>query len=147
MTTKTPWPVTGMRWTVLLLASWNIIRLGAAIADWNTLAEFAPRPGPLYIALTASIWTLAGLAVWRAIGRRNLHAQGYYALTILGYIAWWWADRLLLFGQPRTNVAFAAIVSGIFILDTIGTFFSQTITHYFTQRESHDQQSTNQTTA
>ena len=147
MTVKTPWPVTGMRWTVLILASWNILRLCATLATWPTVAEFAPRPGPVYIALTASFWTLTCLAVGRAIRRRNVHAQGYYAIIVLGYIAWWWADRLFLFSLPRTNGVFAAVVSVIFILDTIGTFFNRNITTYFTQRESHDQQPTNQPTA
>lgn len=135
-----------MRWTVLTLALWNILRLGATLADWPALAEFAPRPGPLYIALTASFWTLACLAVGRAIRRRNANAQGHYALLILVYIAWWWADRLFLFNEPRTNGVFAAVVSGIFLLDTVGTFFNRRIRTYFTKRESHDQQPSNQAT-
>lgn len=146
MTTKTPWTVTGMRWTVLILAAWNALRLISALADWSTLAEFAPRPGPLYIALSASFWTLACLAVARSIRLRNTRAQQHYALVLFGYMAWWWLDRLLLFQLPRSNMLFAAIVTASFILDTITTFFSRKITAYFTQRESYDQQPSNQQT-
>ena len=136
-----------MRWTVLFLAAWNALRLISALVTWPTLAEFAPRPGPVYIALTASFWTLACLAVARVIRRRHVHAQGWYALVLLGYMAWWWADRLILFTQPRTNTIFAAVVTVIFVLDTLGTFFNRRVTTHFTQRETHDQQSSNQQTS
>ena len=135
-----------MLWTVLFLAAWNVLRLISALADWSALADFAPRPGPLYIAITASFWTLACLAVARAIRRRNIHTQGWYILLLLGYIAWWWADRLILFAQPRTNTIFAAVVTAVFILDILGAFFNRKVTTYFTQRDIHDQQPSNQQT-
>lgn len=147
MKVKTPFPVTGMLWTVLFLAAWNALRLIAALADWSALAEFAPRPGPLYVAITASFWTLACFAIARVIRRRHVHAQGWYAIVIFGYMAWWWADRLILFTQPRTNTPFAAVITIIFILDTLGTFFNRKVTAYFTQREIHDQQPSHQQTS
>ena len=146
MTTKTPWAVTGIRWTVLLLGLWNILRLGATLVNWSVLAEFAPRPGPFYIAFTASFWTLACLAAWRAIRRRNIRSQRYYALTILGYAAWWWADRIFLSGTTRPNWPFAAVITGIALFDVITTVFNSRITTYFTQRESYDQQPPHQQT-
>jgi hypothetical protein len=135
-----------MRWTVLILALWNLFRFGSALANWLVLAEFAPRPGPLYIAVTAAFWTLACLAVWTAFRRRNLHAQGFYGLLLLGYAAWWWADRFFLFAQPRPNLPFAAVITGIVLLDVIFNFFNPAVTSYFTKRESHDQQPSNQPT-
>ena len=147
MKIKAPFTVTGMRWTVLILALWNLLRFGAALADWSTLAEFFPRPGPIYIALTASFWTLTCLAVWMMIRRRHIHAQGYYALTLLGFIAWWWADRVFLFAQPRPNWPFAAVITAIFLLDTAAAFFNPRTTAYFTQREIYDQPSSHQQTS
>jgi hypothetical protein len=147
MKTKAPFAVTTMRLTVLILASWNILRLGATLVNWSVLAEFAPRPSPIYIAFTAAFWTLACLAVWTLIGRRNAQSQGYYAMTVLGYIAWWWADRLFLFGEPRLNWPFAAVITAIFLFDTIAAFFNGSATDYFTQRENHEQPSSDQQTS
>jgi hypothetical protein len=147
MKVKTPFPVTGMLWTVLFLAAWNALRLISALADWSALAEFAPRPGPLYVAVTASFWTLACLAVARAIRRRYVHAQGWYALILMGYAAWWWADRVFLFDQPRPNWPFAVGVTALVLFDAINTFFDKKITAYFTKRESHDQQPSHQQTS
>lgn len=136
-----------MRWTVLILALWNILRLGATLVNWSALAEFSPRPGPIYIAFTASFWTLACLAAWIAIRRRHIHSQGYYAIIILCYAAWWWADRLFLSDMTWPSWPFAAVVTGIFIFDAITTFFNGRLTAYFTQRESYDQQPSHQQTS
>jgi hypothetical protein len=133
-----------MRWAVLILALWNMFRLFAALANWSTLQEFAPRPGPWYVALTASFWTLACFAAWMAIRRRYVHAQGVYALTLYGYAAWWWADRLFFFQQPRTNGPFAITVTIIFLIAIAADFFSPRATAYFTQRETYDQPPTDQ---
>lgn len=94
--TKRPGSVTSLLFVVLTLTTWNAIRLGAAIADWSALTEFAPRPGPRYIVLTASFWTLSGLTTWTAIRRRHPRARSLFAAYVLGYTLWWWADRLLL---------------------------------------------------
>lgn len=136
-----------MRWTVLILALWNILRFGATLVTWSAIAELAPRPGPIYIAFTASFWTLACLAAWWAIRRRNIHSQGWYALILMGYAAWWWADRYFLSDMARTNWPFAAVVTGIFMFDAINAFFNKKITAYFTQRESYDQQPSHQQTS
>jgi len=128
-----------MRLTVLILALWNILRLGATLANWSVLAEFAPRPGPLYIALTASFWSLACIAAAESIRRRMVHAQGWYALTLTAYAAWWWADRYYLSGAPQTNGLFAAVVTAILLLHAAGVCFDGRIKAYFIQRESYDQ--------
>ena len=139
MNAKSPLTVTGMRWTVLILATWNLLRTGFALANWTALLEFAPRPGPWYAALTGSFWTLACLAVFVAIRRRYVHAQGAYALALFGYAAWWWADRLLFSQQPRANGLFAAVVTLILLTFIAGDFFNKKATEYFTQRETNDQ--------
>jgi hypothetical protein len=139
MKNKPPMAVTGMRWMVLFLAIWNLLRAISAILTWNTLLEFAPRPGPWYTLLTGSFWTLACFAVWMTIRRRSARAQGVYLLTVFGYIAWRWADRYFLFQQPRTNTAFAAVVTTVIVLSVILDFFNRETTRYFTQRETYDQ--------
>ena len=144
--TKRPGSVTSLLFVVLTLTTWNAIRLGAAIVDWNVLKEFATRPGPLYIVLTASFWTLGGLAAWTAILRRNPRARTLFAAYILGYTLWWWADRLLL-QNASPNWPFAAgltiILLGLIALD----LFNKKAITYFRQREKHEQTITDHDTA
>jgi hypothetical protein len=144
--TKRPASVTSLLFVVLTLTTWNAIRLGAALAGWNVLKEFAPLPGPLYIALTASFWTLSGLATWMAIRRRTPRARSHFAFYVLGYTLWWWADRLLL-QNPNPNWPFALgltiLLLGVAALD----FFNKKAISYFRQRETHEQTITDQDTA
>lgn len=135
---KRPSSVTSLLFVVLCLTAWNATRLGAAIADWNVLAEFAPCPGPLYIAASASFWTFGGLAVWTTIRRRSPRAQIAVAAYVLGYAAWWWADRLLL-RQPQPNSTFAIALT-IFLLALVAfDIFNRKTTKFFRQREPHEQ--------
>ncbi|MEW5941446.1 MAG: hypothetical protein AB1750_17410 [Chloroflexota bacterium] len=145
MTDKPPLTVTGMRWAVLILATWNLLRAGFAIANWTALLEFAPRPGPFYVALTGSFWTLACLAVFIAIRRRYARSQRVYAIVLYAYAAWWWADRLFFSQQPRPNGLFAAAVTALLLAFVAADFFNKNATEYFTLRETNDQP-TNQPT-
>ena len=145
MTNKPPLTVTGMWLLVLMLASWNFLRVGAAIANWDALLEFASPPGPWYTALTGSFWTLACLAVWILIRRRYIHSQGVYLLTLYAYVAWWWADRVFISKLPHANNIFAAIVTAIVLIAIATDFFNKSATNYFTQRETNEQPTDQQT--
>ena len=103
---KRPFAATTLLFMVLCLTAWNSIRLYAALSDWDALAEFAPRPGPLYISITASFWTFGGFALARLILRPSPRARLFAALYFFGYAAWYWADRLLL-QAPHSNWPFA----------------------------------------
>jgi hypothetical protein len=143
---KRPASVTSLLFAVLSLTAWNALRLGAAIVDWDVLAEFAPRPGPLYIFTTASFWTLGGLATWRAIRRRNHHTLLFTAFYLIGYAIWWWIDRLLLqCASPNWLFALALtiLLLGLVALD----LFSKKTISYFHQRETHEQTITDQNPA
>lgn len=129
--------------TVLILTAWNAIRLGASIADWNLLAEFAPRPGPLYIAASASFWTLGGIALWIMLCRRISRSQRASAIFMLGYAAWWWADRLLL-QTPNPNWPFALVLTIVLLALTAADIFNRKTTNYFSQRETREQTTTDQ---
>ena len=143
---KRPFSVTSLLWMVLCLTAWNAIRLGASIADWDTLTEFAPRPGPLYISASASFWTLSGLALFGLILRRNVRVPLFSAMYFFGYAAWWWLDRLLL-QQARPNWPFAIILTFIFLASASIDIFSRKVKNYFHQRETNDQQDSDSNTA
>jgi hypothetical protein len=135
---KRPHSVTFLMFTVLCLTAWNAIRLFASIADWNLLAEFAPRPGPVYIAVSATFWTLSGVALWITIRRRSPRARLATAIISGAYALWWWADRLLL-QAPRPNWPFA-IVATILILAMISILLYHPHTRAYLQaRETHEQ--------
>ena len=117
-------PVTTLLWMVLCLTAWNAIRLFAAIANWDLLAEFAPRPGPLYISLSAAFWTLGGAAAWMAIRRPGRRARLAAALYFSGYALWWWTDRLLL-QAPRPNWPFALAATIILLALAASLIFNR----------------------
>jgi hypothetical protein len=144
--TKHPNTVTTLLWVVLCLTAWNAIRLFASIADWTLLTEFAPRPGPLYIAFSAAFWTLSGVALWITIRRRSPRAWLATALYFSGYALWWWGDRLLL-QAPRPNWPFA-IVATILILAMVAILLYHPHTRaYLQSRETHEQTPTDSNSA
>jgi hypothetical protein len=132
--------------TVLILTVWNAIRLGASIADWDLLKEFAPRPGPIYISVSASFWTLSGIALWIALRRRDPRSKSASAIFMLGYAAWWWADRLLL-QNASPNWPFALALTTFLLTTTAIDIFNRKTTAYLRQRETHDQTSTDSNSA
>lgn len=140
---KHPSSVTSLIFVVLSLTAWNAIRLGASIADWDLLAEFTPRPGPIYIAASASFWTLGGIALWMALRRRNPRSQMAVSIFVIGYAAWWWADRLLL-QAASPNWPFALILTIFLLAVTALDVFNKKTTKYFRQRETHEQTHTDQ---
>ncbi len=143
---KRPFSVTTLLLVVLCLSAWNAIRLYAAVSDWDALAEFSPRPGPLYIAATASFWTLSGLALFNFLRRPNVRAQTFSAMYVFGYIAWVWMDRLLL-QQTRPNWPFALSMTLTFVILFSPLLFDKNLRNYYQQRETHDQQNTDSNSA
>ena len=142
---KRPASVTTLLWMVLSLTAWNAIRLYAAIVQWKTLVDFAPRPGPLYLLVSASLWTLGWAALWISIRRRKPRAYTVALWMTVAYAAWWWLDRLV-FQQPRPNGLFAAIVTVLLLVFTAYLLYHSRTKEYFRQREKHEPESSNQQT-
>jgi hypothetical protein len=138
---KRPFAVTTLLSVVLCLTVWNAIRLYAAVSDWDALAEFAPRPGPLYISVTASFWTLSGLALYNFLRHPSARARTFSAMYVFGYTAWAWVDRLLL-QQARPNWPFALSMTLTFVILFSLLLFDKNLRNYYLQRETHDQQNT-----
>lgn len=133
--------------TVLILSAWNALRLGSAVSNWDLLKEFAPRPGPIYIAASALFWTLAGIAIWILIRRRIPLARWLAAAHITGYAAWWWMDRLFL-QRSSPNWPFALGLTIFFLAVTAIDIFNRSTTAYFHHpREAHEKTFTDSNSA
>lgn len=131
---------------VLSLTAWNAVRAVSAMANWDILLDFAPIPGPLYIAISGSFWTLGGLTVLWAFLRRTRQARNGILLYTFAFALWYWLDRLFL-QAARPNLPFA-LTATILLLTCIAVFVyhPHTIRH-FTKRETHESTSQDPTSA
>ena len=93
---KRPFSVTILLWLVLSLTVWSILRLVSAIQWWQILSELASPPGPLYIAISASVWLLVGLVLLWGIWQAKAWIQTALLGAGAGFTVWYWCDRLFL---------------------------------------------------
>jgi hypothetical protein len=139
---KRPASLTILMWMVYLLIFWNAIRVGATIANWGLLENFASPPDPAYIAGSASFWILCGLGTLILIRRRNPRAHLAAAGFAIIYAIWWWVDMLLLQGQVEANWPFSLTLTGILLILTAYLAFNRNTTAYLGQRDSTEQTQT-----
>ncbi len=129
-----PFSVTLATALVLSLSAWSIFRVWTAVIWRDVLAEFASRPGPLYIGVTGAIWSILGLAVLWGIGFRKSWALRLLFGGALAFSAWYWTDRLLL-QTERANWPFTLAFN---LLAFIPIFLS-TRTNHFTKEREHNE--------
>ena len=95
---------------VLSLTVWQALRIQTALAWYDLLQEFAPRPGPIYTAVTGAFWFAVGAwLLWR-IWRRQSRTANLLLVAAVGYTIWYWADRLIL-QAPRANWPFTLVLN------------------------------------
>ena len=134
---KRPFSVTIILWLVLSLTAWSGLRLATAILWRATLLEFAPSPGPAYIAISGAIWMTAGIGLFWGMWQAKAWIRSALLGTGAGFFVWYWCDRLLL-QSPRSNWPFALVTTALLlILLSVCVFLPGTKT-FFTKRESHD---------
>jgi len=136
--TRPPFRVTLLSLAVLTLTVWNLFRAWTGFAWWGILAEFAPKPGPLYIGLTGVLWSALGLVlVWGLDGGR-----AWAPRLALGagpvYTIWYWTDRLVL-QTERANWPFILFVNLLVFVLIYLSYKSD-----FFQREAYERQPENQ---
>jgi hypothetical protein len=118
---------------IFWIAGWNGLRLGETIFFWSTLRAYGAFP--LYIAISGGTWlVVSSFLAWSLLQGK---AWGRLALlfTTLGYIAWYWFDRLVL-QQPHANWPFVLVANFFFLVLIIFILFSQRTTNYF-KREAY----------
>jgi hypothetical protein len=106
-----PLRITLVLCAVFITTVWNIARAATSIAWSGLLAKYAGQPGPVYIGLTGALFAAVGTAILWAFW----HRSGWAPAALIGgswvYVAWGWADRLVLQGRARANWPFAAVVT------------------------------------
>jgi hypothetical protein len=125
----------------LWLAVWNGLRLGEAIFFWSTLDKY--RGHPLYIAISAAVWIIAGLLI--ACGLWLGKAWGWASALVgmVGYTAWYWFDRLVI-QEPPANWLFVLIVNIVILLILFTILFSSKTRRFF-KRDAYERKPKNPT--
>lgn len=112
---KRPFSVTLTGWVVLILTSWNAIRLWTSIAWNDVLTEFSVRVAPTVSAVIAAIWVVGGVVLLWSMWRKKDWSAKFLLGMAAAYTVWYWSERLIL-QNPRANVPFAVILNLILLV-------------------------------
>jgi len=119
-----------------MLTVFNMIRFGAALAEWDLLLRFMPRPGPIYIAATGLFWALGLLGVALSLWFGWKWARPTSATLIALYISYYWIDRLFFQSAVgRKNQYFALVLTFSILIFTALTLFLPGSRKFFKKRE------------
>jgi hypothetical protein len=99
---------------VLSLTAWHAIRLWTAFAWYDLLQEFAPTPGPVYMALSGTLWIVTGFALLWNIWQKKARAAKMLFWAATSYTVWYWIDRLV-FQAPHANWPFILLLNIILL--------------------------------
>ena len=109
-------------------------RFGSAIHFWDFLEYHGARGGPLYILLSGTLWSAAGLILlWGILFRHAWVRWVIPCMTIL-YAAWYWLDRTFL-QYPHANWPLSLVMTFVFIVFIFSTLLSTTTQDYFRTQE------------
>lgn len=100
---------------VLIIMAQHAFQAWTFIAWRAVLAEFSVTPNPLIGASFGIFWTGVGLTVCAAIWQRKAWAGKLLIGTAIGYVVWYWGERLLWL-NPQANISFSAIVTLVFLI-------------------------------
>ena len=125
---------------VLCVTSWQAIRFVTSIAWSVTLKTYEPYPGPIYIGITGTFWTLTGLFLLWSMWRGKRWTRMAFLLASSLYAAWVWADRLLVQNQMRANWPFDLALSVTWLVFTITVVLDPRTKIYF-ERETYERES------
>ncbi|MCF6278195.1 MAG: hypothetical protein L3J16_05525 [Anaerolineales bacterium] len=134
-----PFVVTLLALCVLFLTVFSAVRLGTALAQWDILQMYMPRPGPLYIALTGLVWTLGWLTVFQGLWRGLMWAYRGTLVVAGSYAVYYWIDRWFYQSVvARSNTVFSVGMTIFLLLSTAFAVNMPGSRKYFRQREYHD---------
>lgn len=104
---KRPFSVTLSIWLVLILTTWNALRLWTSIAWRDVLVEYPLRMPPAASAVAGGLWfIIGGILAW-GLWRDKMWTAKWLRIAALCYSAWYWSERLV-WENPQPNSTFAA---------------------------------------
>ena len=131
---------------ILLLAlvfcatSWQAIRFLTSLTWSVTLETYEPYPGPIYIGITGTFWTLTGLFLLWSMWRGKRWTRMAFLLASSLYAVWAWADRLFVQNQMRANWPFDLALTIAWLVFTIIVVLDPRNKIYF-ERETYERES------
>jgi hypothetical protein len=125
---------------VFCVTSWQAIRFATSIAWSVTLVTYEPYPGPIYIGITGTFWTLTGLFLLWSMRRGKRRTRTAFLLASSLYAAWMWADRFFVQNQMRANWPFDLALTIAWLVFTIIVVIDPRNKIYF-ERETYERES------
>ena len=125
---------------VFCVTSWQAIRFVTSITWSVTLETYEPYPGPIYIGITGTFWTLTGLFLLWSMWRGKRWTRMAFLLASSLYAAWVWADRLFVQNQMRANWPFDLVLTIVLLVFTIIVVLDPRNKIYF-ERETYERES------
>ncbi len=110
MNPRRPFSVTLLALGVLTIASLNLVRFVQAVRQWSFLASLPSEP-PLYLVLTALIWIATGVPLVWGLWKGKAWAPARCRAFTVAYAAYFWLERLFLFGRPRGGFSLPSLAS------------------------------------
>lgn len=125
MPSARPRSVTSLALAVLTIGVLHLARFLQTLSSWNILEELL-AVSPVYLSLSSLVWAGVCLVLAYGLWVGAVWAPQLMRLSLLAYLIFYWADRLLL--SPRRalpdNTPFAALVS-ILAIGFVFWFFRQ----------------------
>lgn len=94
---------------LMLFTAWNVLRAQNALARGALFLQYGGLRAFLPAALGGIFWALAGIFLLWSVFKWKRWAGKACRLAAAAYLAFYWAERLLL-QAPRPNWMFAVIV-------------------------------------
>jgi hypothetical protein len=125
---------------VFCVTGWQAIRFLTSLTWSVTLETYEPYPGPIYIGITGTFWTLTGLFLLWSMRRGKRWTRTAFILASSLYAAWVWADRLFVQNQMRANWPFDLSLTIAWLVFTIIVVIDPRNKIYF-ERETYERES------
>ena len=125
---------------VFCMTGWQAIRFVTSITWSVTLETYEPYPGPIYIGITGTFWTLTGLFLLWSVWRGKRWTRMAFLLASSLYAAWVWADRFFVQNQMRANWPFDLVLTIVLLVFTIIVVLDPHNKIYF-ERETYERES------
>jgi hypothetical protein len=123
---------------VLFLSAWGAVRLAAVLSWWDVLVRYDARLSPLYLAITGTIWTAAGIGLLWSIWTGKPWSYLAIPLSVFLWLVQYWVERLF-FQAPRANLAFMIALSLTVLAVTLIAAFNRKTRNFLLKSEAHEQ--------